>query len=102
MNAGLGPLYCSQSAPIEGVLSFFPTLRTLIDVHYIEFPRPRVVLAQALGEDHQAVPVLILAPGRVLRKDMPEARNAHGKRFFNDERRIRQYLSLQYKLPGPG
>lgn len=102
MNAGLGPLYCSESAPIEGVLSFFPTLRTLIDVHYIDFQRPRALLAQALGEEHQAVPVLILAAGRVLRRDMPEARSAHGKSFFNDERSIRQYLSLQYKLPAAG
>jgi hypothetical protein len=30
MNAGLGPLYCAESAPIEGVLSLFPRLRTLI------------------------------------------------------------------------
>lgn len=102
MNAGLGPLYCAESAPIEGVLSFFPSLRTLIDVHYIEFSRPRAVLAEALGEEHQTVPVLILGAGRVVRKGMPEARSARGKRFFNDERSIRQYLSLQYKLPAPG
>jgi len=102
MNAGLGPLYCSESASIEGVLSFFPTLRTSIDVHYIEFPRPRAVLAEALGEEHQSVPVLILARGRVLRKGTPEVRTARGKRFFSDENRIRQYLSLQYKLPAPG
>ena len=30
MNAGMGPLYCSDSAPVEGVLSFFPQLRDLI------------------------------------------------------------------------
>src|SRR5487761_118909 len=90
MNAGLGPLYCSDSAPVEGVLSFFPTLRTAIDVHYIEFPRPRTVLVQALGEEHQGVPVLILAAGRALRKDMPEAKHALGKHFFNDEKSIRQ------------
>jgi hypothetical protein len=102
MNAGLGPLYCSDSAPVEGVLSFFPTLRTAIDVHYIEFPRPRAALVQALGEEHQAVPVLILAAGRALRKDMPEAKHAHGKLFFNDEKSIRQYLSLQYGLPAAG
>jgi len=39
-NAGLGPLYCGDSLPIEGMLSFFPQLRTLLDVHYLEFPRP--------------------------------------------------------------
>lgn len=102
MNAGIGPLYCSDSAPVEGVLSFFPDLRKSIDVHYIEFPRPRSVLVEALGEERQSVPVLILAPGRALRKDMPEAKTARGRSFFNDERSIRQYLSLQYGLPTPG
>jgi hypothetical protein len=102
MNAGVGPLYCSDSAPVEGVLSFFPTLRSLIDVHYIEFKRPRVALVKALGEEYQGVPVLVLATGRVLREDMPEAKSAQGKQFFNDEKSIRQYLSLQYALPAPG
>jgi hypothetical protein len=102
MNAGLGPLYCSDSAPVEGVVSFFPQLRTLIDVHYLEFPRPRTALVEALGEEHQSVPVLILAPGSTVNKAMPEAKNARGKRFFNDEKSIRQYLSLQYNLPQSG
>ncbi len=102
MNAGIGPLYCSDSAPVEGVLSFFPNLRKLIDVHYIEFARPRSVLVEALGDEHQSMPVLILAPARTLRKDMPEAKSARGRSFFNDEKSIRQYLSLQYGLPTPG
>lgn len=102
MNAGVGPLYCSDSAPVEGVLSFFPNLRKSIDVHYIEFPRPRAVLVEALGEEHQSVPVLILAPGRPLRKDVPEPKTARGRSFYNDEKSIRQYLSLQYGLPTPG
>ena len=102
MNAGIGPLYCSDSAPVEGVLSFFPELRKLIDVHYIEFPRPRSVLVEALGDENQSVPVLILASGRTLRKDMPEAKSARGRFFFNDEKSIRQYLALHYGLPSPG
>jgi hypothetical protein len=102
MNAGIGPLYCSDSAPVEGVLSFFPDLRKWIDVHYIEFPRPRSALVEALGEENQSVPVLILAAGRALRKDMPEAKIARGRSFFSDERSIRQYLALQYGLPTPG
>jgi hypothetical protein len=102
MNAGVGPLYCSDSVPVEGVLSFFPALRSLVDVHYIEFTRPRADLVERLGEEHQGVPVLILAAGRVVRADMPEAKSARGKLFFNDEKSIRQYLSLQYALPEPG
>ena len=102
MNAGLGPLYCSDSAPVEGVLSFFPNLRKMVDVHYIEFQRPRAALVEALGDEYQSVPVLIVAPGSKLRKDMPEAKSARGRFFFNDEKSIRQYLSLEYGLPMPG
>lgn len=102
MNAGLGPLYCSDSAPVEGVLSFFPQLRTLIDVHYLDFPRPRAALVAALGEEFQSVPALILAPGRKVGAQMPEPKSAQGKQFFNDEKSIRQYLSAQYALPMPG
>src|SRR4051794_32468069 len=66
-NVGLGPLYCTESLPVEGLLSFFPQLRQLIEVHYLEFPRPRQPLAKLLGAGHQGVPVLILAPRRRVR-----------------------------------
>ncbi len=63
MNGGLGPLYCGDSVSVEGMLSFFPALRDLVEVHYIDFKRPRSALIDLLGEDHQSVPVLILADG---------------------------------------
>jgi hypothetical protein len=52
-NAGVGPLYCNDSAPVEGMLSFFPALRTLVEVQYLDFPRPRRALVEALGEQNQ-------------------------------------------------
>ena len=101
MNASRGPMYCSDSAPVEGVLSFFPKLRTQIDVRYLEFPPPRIALVQELGEEYQSLPALILAPGSTLGEGMPAAKSARGKQFFNDERSIRQYLSMRYALPTP-
>jgi len=98
-NAGLGPLYCSDSAPVEGVLSFFPELRKLIDVHYLEFPRPRQALIAALGEENQSLPVLILAHNRKIKDAQLEPETAQGRWFFTNERSIRQYLSAQYDLP---
>ena len=94
-NAGVGPLYCGDSLPVEGLLSFFPQLRTLLDVHYIEFPRPRVVLVEALGEAHQGIPVLILADGQKLPDEELTPKQANGRRFFADERSIRRYLSAR-------
>ena len=99
MNAGLGPLYCADSAPVEGVLSFFPQLRTLLDIHYLEFARPREPLVKALGEQHQALPVLILAASRNIKDAELQPSSANGKKFFADQSRIRQYLSTQYDLP---
>jgi len=99
MNAGMGPLYCSDSAPVEGVLSFFPQLRELLEIHYLDFPRPRKPLVEALGDQYQSLPVLVLAPNRDLKDKELEASHANGKWFFTDESSIRHYLSTQYGLP---
>jgi hypothetical protein len=98
-NAGMGPLYCSDSAPVEGVLSFFPELRKLLDVHYLEFPRPRQELIAALGEKNQSLPVLILADKRSIKDSELVPEHANGRSFFTNERSIRHYLSTQYGLP---
>src|ERR1700694_2362000 len=93
MNAGMGPLYCSDSAPVEGVLSFFPKLRQLVDVHYLDFPRPRRPLVEALGDQNQSVPVLILGSTQEIKDRELEPNRANGARFFADEKLIRHYLS---------
>jgi hypothetical protein len=98
-NAGLGPLYCSDSTPIEGMLSFFPKLREVIDVHYLEFPRPRAALVSLLGEHHQSLPVLVLAEGRKVKDKNMKPVTIEGHRVFADERSIRSYLSAQYDFP---
>jgi hypothetical protein len=100
-NASLGPYYCNDSAPVEGVLSFFPELRELVDVHYLEFPRPRQKLVEQLGADNQSLPVLIVAGDRKLAGDAPLPQTAMGQKFFSSERAIRDYLAIQYGLPRP-
>jgi hypothetical protein len=84
------------------MLSFFPQLRTLLDVHYLEFPRPRAALVSALGEEFQGIPVLILADERILADPELTPKEAKGRRFFADERSIRRYLSAQHGLPEAG
>jgi hypothetical protein len=101
-NVGVGPLYCGDSLPVEGLLSFFPQLRTLVDVHYLEFPRPRAALVETLGEENQGIPVLILAADRKVADEDLAPKAARGQRFFADERSIRRYLSAQYALPDAG
>jgi len=102
MNAGLGPFYCGDSVSVEGMLGFFPELREKLDVHYISFPRPRQPLIDALGENYQSVPVLILSGDAVAGDGVPEPRKAGGRRFYDDEKKIRQYLSVAFDLPEAG
>jgi hypothetical protein len=101
-NAGVGPLYCGDSLPVEGLLSFFPELRAVLEVHYLDFPRPRAALVKALGDAHQGIPVLILADGRDIADEELTPQEVNGKRFFADERSIRRYLSAQHNLPEAG
>jgi hypothetical protein len=101
-NAGLGPLYCGNSVAVEGLLSFCPDLRTLVDVTYLEFPRPRAALIDALGEDHQAAPVIVLADETVMHDGGVQPKSANGRRFIDDESLIRRYLSTQFDQPLAG
>lgn len=102
INAGLGPFYCGDSVSVEGLLSFFPTLREAVDVHYVAFQRPRQALVDALGERNQSVPVLILGDESVDLAGMEETQRSGVARFYNDEKKIRRFLSLKFGLPQAG
>ena len=101
VNAGLGPFYCGDSVSVEGLISFFPELRQKIDITYIDFPRPRKALVEAIGENQQSVPVLILDDES---PDVPDVstKASTGRRFINNERGIREYLSIRHELPRSG
>lgn len=94
-----GPFYCGDSVSVEGLLSFFPTLREWIDVQYIDFPHPRAEIVARIGDANQSLPVLVLASeSRVKDPQIPLSVH-NGVRFINREADIRRYLSTQYGLP---
>ncbi len=101
VNAGLGPFYCGDSVAVEGLLAFYPRLRDMIEVVYIDFPRPRQAIADMIGEDQQSVPVLILAETSVEPEDI-RVRTAMGRKYIADEKQIREYLSVTHGLPRSG
>lgn len=91
-----GPFYCSDAVAIEGVLSFFPQLRSAVEVEYIDAPRPRTVLVEAIGEENQSTPVLVLGDERVVKDTGIVVQEHEGKRFINAPDDIQRYLSSQY------
>lgn len=83
-SRGTGKQYfCPPCTMLEGVLSFFPFLREKLEIHYVDFKRPRQAIIDAIGEANQSCPVLILPDGK----------------FINDPDFIVDYLADKYKIP---
>ena len=98
MDGEEGPFYCPESAPIEGLLSYYPQLRDELEVYYLDFARPRQAIIDEIGADNQGMPVIVLAPrGKVPAGDF-EAREANGQRFITGDREICSYLSMAYRI----
>ena len=93
-----GPFYCPDSLAVEGMLGFYPQLRELIDVQYVEFQRPREVVIRELGEENQGLPVIIIDEQNFLKVNHLGIHSYNGKHFLNDQKEIRGYISLVYAV----
>jgi hypothetical protein len=98
-GSGGGLFHCPGSARVEGLLSFYPFLRTRLDVRYVDFPKPRHPLIELLGPDHQGCPVLVVAPGREAVEGA--TRSPTGRLFVADSLAIAAYLAREHGIPAP-
>jgi glutathione S-transferase len=58
--------FCPSCTLIEGLLSFYPRLRNELEVHYVDFVRPRPEIVKLIGEANQSCPVLVLDDGKFI------------------------------------
>jgi hypothetical protein len=101
MYGGQGPYCGNECALVEGMLSFFPELRSRLDVRYVEFQRPRPPIVAELGPDHQSAPVLVLDRVPAELPPTVEVRQANGRAFIDDEHAICDYLAFAYRKARP-
>lgn len=52
--------YCPQCAMIEGVIKYYPRITKMIEIHYVDFEKPRQAIVELIGEENQSCPVLII------------------------------------------
>ena len=52
--------YCPGCAEMIGLLEYYPELKKGIEIHEVDFARPRPMLVSLLGEANQGCPVLVL------------------------------------------
>ena len=93
--------YCPHCAMVEGVLAYYPDLRKSIEVIYIDFPRPRKLLVDLVGEENQGCPNLVILKDT---KDITgtDYFNHYGDVLFvNKKELIVKYLANKYKIGKP-
>ncbi len=95
-----GPLYCPDCLGVEGLLSFYPELRSRIEIYYVDAPRPRAEIVAFLGLEYQSVPVLVLDPDTAPPAGIVTKR-AGSYSFIDDPDLIRSFLSLKYQVGVP-
>lgn len=90
--------YCPDCAELEGVLAYYQELKEKIEIHRVDFERPRKTIIEIIGEENQSCPVLIM--------DKNEAEDidtgyftTHGNHLFvNSSDLISRYLAEKYKI----
>ncbi len=93
--------YCPYSAFIEGILSYYPKLRQHIDITYVDFPRPRRVIIDLVGEENQGCPILIITKEENETIDTSYFKTYGDLRFINDTSLITRFLAEKYKIGLP-
>ncbi|MDP2337975.1 MAG: DUF3088 family protein [Bacteroidota bacterium] len=77
--------FCPDCAMIEGLLSYYPRLTDELEVHYVNFARPRNELVNLIGEANQSCPVLVLEDGT----------------FINEAGEIIRHLAEYHQIGNP-
>jgi DUF3088 family protein len=100
-DKGDGPFFCAECALVEGMLSFYPNLRTHVDVTYVDFVRPRPAIVKELGPEHQSAPVLVLGQKPAKLPGTVQVKQSNGKSFIDNEYEICNYLAAAHALGRP-
>lgn len=98
MDGLRGPCYCPSCATLEGVLTCYPRLREVLDVQYVDFPRPRPAVIAAIGAENQGLPSLVIAPSPAADLALAglDVREWQGRRFLQSAGDIGRYLARRH------
>lgn len=93
--------YCPECAQISGVLHYYPQLRHVLGVRYVDFPRPRPEVVALVGEANQGCPVLVLGDSAPDAVEGVKIHEHYGRRFVSGAEDIGHYLSAVYGIGRP-
>ena len=89
--------YCRDCILLEGLLAKFPERTAKLNIVRLPYPRPRHAVVDAIGEENQWLPVLVLGDGDT---DLPTGED-QGTRFINDIHTLLAALHERHGFPEP-
>lgn len=101
MDGSKGPYFCPGCAEVVGLMEYYPALKHLLDVHYINYSRPRTELVSLLGEENQSCPVMVLTEIKPNLTGHLKVQQANGHSFVEGPRAIAEYLAHVHKIGIP-
>lgn len=90
--------YCWHCALIEGVLASFPERAAKLSVKRVDWPKPRTEVIEAVGVEHQSLPLLVFGPD-----SQPGGGSGQppAPSFLADKDQILQALTDRHGFPHP-
>jgi len=95
------PFYCPECSQINGVLHYYPHLRHVLEIRYVDYPRPREDIIGLIGAENQSCPVLVLAGAPPASAAGCEISAHEGRRFVSGATEIGNYLCNAYGVGRP-
>lgn len=88
--------YCPQCAMIEGILKYYPQLEKMVEIHRVNFKRPRRELIDLIGFENQSCPVLIIDKTEDSSTYTSYFTSSGDKLFVNSNELITKYFTEKY------
>ena len=83
---------------IEGVIKYYPQLEERIEIHHVDFKRPRPAVIEIIGEENQSCPVLIIDNEQENYTDTSYFEKHGDKLFVNSPDLIMKYLAERFGI----
>lgn len=90
--------YCPHCALVEGVIKYYPQLEEMIEVHRVDFKRPRPAIIEIIGEENQSCPVLVIHNKQADIIDTSYFEKHGDKLFVNSPDLILKYLAAKFGI----
>ena len=90
--------YCTPCTTLTGLLSYYPELNKEMEVVYVDFPRPRQIIIDLVGEENQGCPLLVIEKSDAEGLDASYFQTYNDKLWVQSVELISKFLTAKFKI----